>query len=216
MSAPIIGITTDMHENRYRVSVAYSASVVRAGGIPVLIPPVIGQETNYLSICDGFVFTGGDDPRMEQWDVSTHENATPVTKVRQDCELTLLGLLQKKPEVPVLGVCLGMQWMGLLAGGTLDQDLVEPLASNHVKGAHVVSGVLGTGEVHTHHHQALTDVGSLSVIAEADDGVLEGIRDYSRNWYVGVQWHPERTAQESLGQGLFDQLICAVRNTIGT
>ena len=216
MSAPIIGITTDMHEKRHRVSIAYSVAVAQAGGIPLLIPPIIGQEKNYLAICDGFVFTGGDDPRMEHWGISTHKNATKVAIDRQTCELTLLGGLQLLPEIPVLGVCLGMQWMGLIAGGTLEQDLSEPFATNHLKGAHTVSGELGAGEVHTHHHQALRDAGSLTVIARADDGVIEGVRDNERNWYVGVQWHPERTEQNTLGQGLFDQLLCAVKNTIRT
>ena len=99
--------------------------------------------------------------------------------------------------------------MGLLAGGSLEQDLPEPLASHHGTGEHKVTGSIGEGLVHTHHHQALTDAGSLTVVASADDGVIEAVRDVSRSWYVGVQWHPERTKDQQLGQGLFEQLLTA-------
>ncbi len=209
MSAPIIGITVDQHEKRFRVSFAYADAVVTAGGIPILLPPILGQEEHFMTLCDGFVFTGGDDPKMETWNLTTHEKATPVAKGRQEFELSLLQKLQKMPNVPVLGVCLGMQWMGLLAGGSLEQDLPEPLASHHGAGEHKVTGSIGEGIVHTHHHQALTNAGSLTVVASADDGVIEAVRDESRSWYVGVQWHPERTKDHQLGQGLFEQLLTA-------
>jgi putative glutamine amidotransferase len=211
---PIIGITADQHKNRHRVSVLYAKAVHRGGGIPILLPPIFGQECNYLAICDGFVFSGGNDPSMEQWNIPTHPKATPVAKNRQAFETSLLGMLQELPDVPVLGVCLGMQWMGLLAGGSLEQDLLEPFASHHKDGDHTIHGELGEGIVHTNHHQALTDAGSLSVVATAEDGVIEGVRDSSKNWYVGVQWHPERTENVTLGQNLFAQLVTATKSTI--
>jgi putative glutamine amidotransferase len=207
---PIIGITADHHEKRHRVGIAYANAIVIAGGVPLILPPILSQTGHYLSICDGFVFTGGDDPLMEDWNIPTHASATPVAKERQEFELALLALLQDEPNVPVLGVCLGMQWMGLLAGGTLEQDLPEPHASHHRMGEHAIDGEIGSGKVYTHHHQALSHSGSLSVIATSDDGVIEAVRDYSKNWYVGVQWHPERTGNSELGQDLFNQLVAAV------
>ncbi len=212
---PIIGITADHHEKRHRVGIAYANAIVCAGGIPLILPPILSQKDHYLSVCDGFVFSGGDDPQMEQWNIPTHPNATPVAKERQEFELALLTSLQEAPNVPVLGVCLGMQWMGLLAGGALEQDLSEPFLSHHIKGEHVIVGELGSGSVHTHHHQALSCAGSLSIVASSDDGVIEAVRDYSNNWYVGVQWHPERTDNVQLGQDLFNQLVAAV-STIKT
>jgi putative glutamine amidotransferase len=70
--------------------------------------------------------------------------------------------------------------------------------------------VIGSGKVHTHHHQALNHAGSLSIVATSDDGVIEAVQDYSKKWYVGVQWHPERTENSQLGQDLFNQLVNAV------
>ena len=214
MSLPIIGITADQHKNRHRVSEGYAKAVHRGGGIPILLPPILRQESNYLTICDGFVFSGGDDPIMEQWNIPTHPKATPVEQNRQTFETSLLGVLQELPDIPVLGVCLGMQWMGLLAGGSLEQDLLEPFASLHKDGEHAIHGEFGEGIVHTNHHQALSDVGSLTVVATAEDGIIEGVRDGSKNWYVGVQWHPERTENVLLGQNLFSQLVTATKSTI--
>ena len=99
----------------------------------------------------------------------------------------------------------------MLAGGTLNQDIEEPFATNHKDTSHQVQGELGSGLVHSHHHQALTDAGNLSVVAQSEDGLIEAVQDCSRPWYVGVQWHPERTENEVLGQKLFDQLVKATR-----
>lgn len=204
---PIIGITADQHENRYRVGSAYASAVVKAGGIPLILSPIVGMELHFVNICDGFVFTGGDDPIMEGWGIETHANTTPVATERQSFELSLLKELQRLPDVPVLGVCLGMQWMCLIADGSIEQDLEEPYASNHRDGKHPISGLLGAGTVHTHHHQAMKTAGSLEIIATADDGIIEAVKDANRLWYIGVQWHPERTEEMHLGQGLFNQLV---------
>ncbi len=206
---PVIGITADHHEKRHRVATAYSEAVQKAGGVPILIPPILGIESHYLTLCDGFVFSGGDDPTMEAWGIKTHPSATPVSVERQTFEVSLLTSLQKHEEVPVLGVCLGMQWMGLLAGGTLEQNLPEPFAANHKEADHFVSGSIGEGVVHSHHHQALSSVGSLEIAAVSEDGIIEAVKSVKHFWYTGVQWHPERTADQKLGQDLFVQLVHA-------
>lgn len=213
---PIIGITADYHEKRHRVADAYSNAVFSAGGTPLIIPPISGIESHFLTICDGFVFTGGDDPKMEEWGIATHPNATPVSHERQEFELSLISKLQQYQETPVLGICLGMQWMCLLAGGTINQDLHEPFAKNHKNSTHKISGAFGEGSVHSHHHQAMSNAGSLEIIATADDGIIEAVRDSNRLWYVGVQWHPERTENVKLGQELFNQLIQASLRTRAT
>lgn len=204
---PIIGITADHHEKRHRVAIAYSNAVINAGGIPIILPPISGLESNIVNICHGFIFSGGDDPNMEEWGTPTHPNTTKVNAERQKFELGLLNELKKRPDIPVLGVCLGMQWMSLLAGGSIDQDLAEPFATNHKDSSHLITGQFGEGLVHSHHHQAISDAGSLEVIAISDDGIIEAVRDANRRWYIGVQWHPERTENNTLGQDIFLQLI---------
>jgi len=206
---PTIGITANHRNERHSVGIAYSNAVISAGGFPIILPPILGMEPHFITMCDGFIFTGGDDPKMEQWGVPTHSNVTPVSVERQTFELALLEQLQSIPTIPVLGVCLGMQWMGLLAGGCLDQDLAPLFAQNHCNGTHSVEGEIGEGRVHSNHHQAMTDPGSLDIIARSNDGLIEAIQDRTRSWYVGVQWHPERTDDALLGQGIFDQLVQA-------
>lgn len=206
---PIIGITADRCDGRFRVGENYANCVVQAGGVPMILPPIIGEEERFIDICDGFIFSGGDDPVMEQWGIETHLATTRCDTQRQKFETTLLGQLSQLPDTPVFGICLGMQWMGLLAGGTLVQDLELKFAEHHKNGTHLVSGELGSGVVHTSHHQAITETGSLTIASLADDGIIEAVCDHDRKWYVGVQWHPERTENEELGQGLFNSFCKA-------
>ena len=107
-----------------------------------------------------------------------------------------------------------MQLMGLHAGGKLDQYLPETLntaAAHWGKKHHDISGELGSGEVQSHHRQAMTDAGSLRVVARAEDGVIEAIVDPERAFYLGVQWHPERTEDLHLGYELFERFMKAAR-----
>jgi putative glutamine amidotransferase len=107
-----------------------------------------------------------------------------------------------------------MQLMGLHSGGTLEQHLpdVLPTAALHWdRRAHTISGEIGAGTVNSHHRQALSDPGRLEVIAIAEDGVIEAVHDASRPFYVGVQWHPERTDDVSLGLGLIQKFVDVAR-----
>jgi len=207
--APIIGITADIIENKHCIGVRYSEVIQKAGGMPFVLPPILGCEDAYIDYCDGFVFSGGDDPIMEAFGLQTHSKATKVHEQRQAFELSLLAKLQDVPEIPVFGHCLGMQFLGLQAGATLIQHLDDEMLSKHKTGEHAIISELGNGVVHTHHHQALADAGSLEVIARSEDGLIEGIADKQKPWYIGVQWHPERTENSILGQGLFNDFVAA-------
>ncbi len=212
MARPRIGITTDVAEDRYRVGRAYADLVAQNGGCALLLPAHPEAACDYLEICQAFILTGGDDPRMEQWGVRTHPKATPMDARRQAFEVTLLERLEEQPEVPVLGICLGMQLMALQSGGELDQHLPDRLSTAAMhwgKVEHDVEGALGRGRVHSHHRQAVTDPGSLEVVAVAPDGVVEAVRARDRRYYLGVQWHAERTGDARLGIDLIRQLIAA-------
>ncbi|MHC4447200.1 MAG: gamma-glutamyl-gamma-aminobutyrate hydrolase family protein [Planctomycetota bacterium] len=210
MGRPLIGITCDLDDGGYRVGPGYAELIRQAGGVPVVIPCEPRCASEYVRRCDGLVLSGGDDPIMEHWAVPTHPRAKPIHPRRQAFELALLEALDECDQRPVLGICLGMQLMALHRGGGLDQCLAEtlPTARRHWPRAdHEVGGALGEGVVHSHHRQALADPGSLSVVARAADGVIEAVRDEGRPFYLGVQWHPERTEDERLGAGLFRELV---------
>lgn len=212
--APVIGITADVNQARHCLNRAYAARIEQAGGVPLVLPCVRACVERYLALCDGIVLTGGDDPIMSHWDVPMHPKATPIDPDRQAFELALLDALDAQQHIPVLGICLGMQLMGLHAGGTLDQHLPDtlPTADMHWNGAvHEITGELGQGMIHSHHRQALVDAGRLRVVATAPDGVIEAVRADDRAFYLGVQWHPERTEHDALGLDLFRQLIAAAR-----
>jgi putative glutamine amidotransferase len=210
VAKPLIGITCDLDDRGYTAGPGYAELITRARGIPVLLPCEPSCATEYVRRCDGLVLSGGDDPIMEHWDAPTHPEAKPIHPRRQAFELALLEALDDRRDRPVLGICLGMQLMALHGGGGLDQFLAEtlPTARRHWPRAdHEVGGQLGEGVVHSHHRQAVTDPGALSVVARAADGVIEAVRDEGRLFYVGVQWHPERTRDERLGAGLFRALV---------
>lgn len=214
---PIVGITCDLFEGRARVRMTYSACVARAGGVPLLLPPVPELAGAHAQMCDALILTGGDDPIMEDFGVPTHPAATKVEPARQAHELALLKAFDARAAAPVLGVCLGMQYMALTAGGTLDQHMPESTATagdhagERVHAIEPEGGELPRGRVTSHHHQAVRDAGRLRVVARAHDGVIEAIDDPSRAFWLGVQWHPERTAEPGLGQAIFDRLIEAAR-----
>jgi putative glutamine amidotransferase len=194
-------------------------AVAAAGGLPVLLPPIAELAAEHARRCDAVVFTGGDDPRTEPFGRPTHPKATPVRPERQMYESALLEILrERQPRTPVLGVCLGMQMMALHAGGVLNQHMPDTMkdAARHWDASHAI--VPGEGEplirggmARSKHRQAVEDPGSLKVIARADDGVIEAVRDLSRPFYVGVQWHPERTEDAGLGAALFKALVAAAR-----
>ena len=110
-----------------------------------------------------------------------------------------------------------MQYMGLAAGGSLQQHLPDVLDAPHVhidNAWHAVAGAMGEGDVLSHHRQALDDAGALDVVAQAPDGVIEAVKDSRGAWRIGVQWHPERMGDGPLGDGLFAALVDAAQATI--
>jgi putative glutamine amidotransferase len=216
MNRPRIGITPDLSDDRCTAARCYGQSVWDAGGLPIILPIVRDAERDLLRLCDGLILSGGDDPVMEGFGVETHPNAKRMHSDRQAFELELLRLADAHQDLPVLGICLGMQLMALHHGGTLDQHLPDTLATHAQhwgRVEHAIHGALGSGIVHSHHRQAIVDPGGLSVAAVAGDAVIEAVRDEQRRFYVGVQWHPERTADAALSARLFEQLVHAARTT---
>lgn len=224
---PRIGLTMDIDQEsaagaganpRTFVRLAYHRAIVAAGGWPVPLAPVVELIPAQLDAVEAVVFTGGDDPIMEEFGEPTHPAATPVHPQRQQYELALLDALDARTAVPVLGVCLGMQYMTLRAGGKLDQHLPETLATadQHWERQHEViaqSGApawLSSSASLSRHRQAMRDAGRLQVAARAPDGVIETVLDPSRRFYAGVQWHPERT-EGKLGLPIYQALVEAAR-----
>lgn len=218
-SPPRIGITADVHADPtgriwHRVAAPYIDQVVAAGGLPLVLPAVPALRSAYLNAVDGVIITGGNDIDTTQFGVPVHPKAQLMHPLRQEAELALLDALRARPAMPVLGICLGMQLMGVHNGCTLIQHMHDqlPNADRHQGDQkHPVESSLGNGPVASSHHQALGDARGFQVIGTSDDGVIEAIQDPSRPFFVGVQWHPERTPDPQMGLGVLKRLIVAAQ-----
>ncbi len=219
-SSPVIGITTLVDEPNTRIRRAYADAVFRAGATPIHLPVPRPEDLDraiarYLDLCDGFVLTGGFDPATERYGQPTDPRVTREHPDRQAFEEALLNALDQRTRTPVLGVCLGMQLMALHAGGTLNQwmsDTVPSHATHYDDHVHRIipeidPAPIAAGEVTSWHRQSVSDAGRLRVVARAEDGVIEAVDLPDRAFYLGVQWHPERTRHDALGDAIFRSLV---------
>ncbi len=233
LARPLIGIAGDVDVApssdpaappalRSCCRMTYVDAVVAAGGLPIFLPPVIGQIPEQLSMVDGLLLIGGDDPRTEPFGEPTDPRVTPVIELRQSYDAALIQALDDRPDVPVLGVCYGMQMMALLAGGRLDQHLPDTLGqawSLHWRRPHGIEAKEGApawisaspDNPLSRHRQAVADAGSLSVAGVAPDGIIEAVHNPERSFYVGVQWHPELSGNGALGLGVYSVFVRACR-----
>ena len=235
MVKPRIGITVadeidSKGRPQFMLAHAYVDWLSSAGAAPLLLPPVEDAIPDQLAGLRGLVMTGGDDPDMTAFGQQNHDKVNLITPRRQAYELRMLDTLKRdRPDFPVLGICLGMQLMALHAGGDLYQylpDLSAPVdaAMHHGNREHSIvfeeSDSILNQPCHvleqkpnaiSHHRQAVSDAGSLRVIARADDGIIEAIDDPGRDFYLGVQWHPERGGSASLTSLLAEAFVASCR-----
>ena len=163
--SPLIAITADLLIRNERSTafstMTYTHSVLAAGGIPIVLPPAPVHIADLIERFDAFVLTGGDDPVTEPFGHPTHAKSVRVLEDRQRFETGLLHELQTHPDVPVLGICLGMQMMGLVAGGVLNQHLPETHESHadHWEHTHEIQSIdesiLASGMTYSKHRQAM-------------------------------------------------------------
>ena len=216
---PRIGITADIARDehgraRHQVRATYIDAVIAAGGLPIILPADANFRAELIAAVDGVIIIGGDDVDTRPLGIPLHPQAKVMDAARQTADFALLKQLDATPEMPVLGICLGMQLMGIHHGAELIQHLGDQLpdSDRHRNDyQHMVTSALGDGLVASSHHQALGSAAHLEVIGVSDDGVIEAIRDAAKPFYVGVQWHPERTEDKTMGLGVIRRLIDAAR-----
>jgi putative glutamine amidotransferase len=232
---PIIGINADFitagkkTKAHARLNAGYFDSIVTAGGLPVVVPP-LGKEREINAILDrvdGVVLSGGLDldPRRQQ--LPMHASVQPMAERREENDRTLVRLVLER-QLPVLAIGVGMQQLNVACGGSLYLHLPEdlprsmphkdPFGETH---RHAVllehnsrlEEIYGGGEilVNSEHHQAVRQVGEkLRVGAKAPDGVIEAIESEDPNWFcIGIQWHPESETASALDMQLFECFLQA-------
>lgn len=220
-SVPVIGICAAVEQARWTVwdqpavlaPLDYVDSVERAGGIPVLLAPDARVETQpglLLDRIDGLMVAGGSDIDPSTYGAD-RDPQTGETNIGRDRFELALAKAAVERDMPVLGVCRGMQILNIAFGGTLVQHLPDrygheghrPTPGSFAGSEHDV--VLDEGSLaarvagettHStlqHHHQGVDEVGDGLVVTgrAAGDGLVEAIEMPGRSFVLGVQWHPE-------------------------
>ncbi len=209
--APVIGISGNFREGDCTLAQAYYMSVLEAGGTPVVIPSYDDDKAlvSLLDTLDGIVLSGGADIDPDYLGEEPLD-CISINPRRDRQELTLVRLAVER-QIPVLGICRGIQVLTAALGGKLYQDIkiqhdrpsiehsqtiARGLPSHEVKleKDSLLYGFFGkeTLAVNSFHHQAVKEVpAGFRVTASAPDGIIEGMESTTFRPILGVQWHPE-------------------------
>ena len=225
---PLIAIhpelSNDADAPKVVLPVRYCERLEAAGAAPLVLPPLVSEDTlrSLFDELDGLLLAGGDDFDTQRLGLGpTHPAAKPVPTAKQDFDVRFVELALEH-GLPVLGVCYGMQLLGLTGGGHLHQHLPEdrPRGREHRGGVmhpvHVrpeskLASLTGVGpiDVVSRHHQALSDVGSDWIVSATDEeGLIEAIERPDHPFALGVQWHPELSDERS-DRALLEGLVAA-------
>jgi anthranilate synthase component 2/putative glutamine amidotransferase len=215
---PRIGITTYLEPTIWGVwqrdaallPRVYLDSVVAAGGVPLLLPPV-GTDPSILEVLDGLIIAGGCDVDPASYDAAPHPE-TVYTRPGRDEHEAILIRAALDADLPLLAICRGLQMLNVTLGGTLQQHLPEAVAHDEHRPSPAIFGRTDVkvepdsklaslfGErttVHCYHHQALDIVADgLRVTARAGDGTVEAAEVDGKDFALGVQWHPEENPED--------------------
>jgi putative glutamine amidotransferase len=216
--------------DRTGVNVGYVHRLVEAGGLPLVLSPVLGaaRAAEALADIDGLLLSGGADIAPARYHAEPSPRLGSVELERDAFELELFTAARAR-GLPVLAICRGMQLVNVATGGTLWQDLpserpgavVHQQAEARSVRTHEVriqpgtrtANLLGVEslDANSMHHQAVRELGAgLAATGWAADGVIESLESSEDgNWLVGVQWHPEDLGDGGPDDGLFRAFVAA-------
>ncbi|WP_305782826.1 gamma-glutamyl-gamma-aminobutyrate hydrolase family protein [Symbioplanes lichenis] len=229
---PVIGITTYVEQASWGVwhdlptallPYDYVRAVTTAGGRAVLLPPD-DLDADVLDVLDGLVLSGGAD--LDPALYGAEPEPLTVTRPERDAAEVLLARTALERDLPVLGVCRGMQLLAVGAGGRLHQHLPDTLGHESHRpapgvygeqevtfepGSRIAALMGGDRSVHCYHHQGVADAGSLLVTGRTPDGLPEAVEDPAKVFALGVQWHPEVVRDKRI----FGALVAAAGHSSG-
>ncbi|MBR5613309.1 MAG: membrane dipeptidase, partial [Bacteroidaceae bacterium] len=211
-TAPIIGLTGNFRDGDCTLAEGYYQSILKAGGVPFIIPCYDDTDAliNTLYKLDGILLTGGADINplfLGEDPVKELHGINP----RRDRQELLLTRLAADRQIPILGICRGIQTMNAALGGPLYQDIHSQMEGTRIKhdqdldrsyASHTVAiekdtllhslFKADTIAVNSFHHQAIKEPApGFRVCARAADGVIEAMESTEYKSMLGVQWHPE-------------------------
>ncbi len=210
---PLIGITGNFGSKGCELAEGYYQSVLRAGGVPVVIPPYDDPSPlqSQLERLDGILLSGGADLNPLFIDEEPLPGLHSICPQRDESELHLIRMAANR-QIPMLGICRGIQMLAAALDGKIyqdlnsqykeaplvkhDQDLPRGYASHTVRiePGSLLNQLMQTERlaVNSFHHQAVSEPGPrLRAVAWADDGVIEAVESCEHKSILGVQWHPE-------------------------
>ena len=209
-SRPVIGITANYNDGNSMLADGYYKKVVAAGGVPLLIPPLDDTDAiiNTLDRIDALILSGGGDYNPLFCGEEPSPRLHSINGERDLPELLITRLAYNR-QIPMLGICRGIQTLAMALGGTVRQDIADtdglikhsqdanrnvPTHSVSVCEDSVLYNIYGTRTlyVNSFHHQAVGELGErFRVVASSCDGVVEAIESTEMKSIIGVQWHPE-------------------------
>ncbi len=224
---PLIGISVDSEFNpndtrtlgSLKLNWNYAQVVVDAGGTPILIPPMADME-QIAKLIDGWIIPGGNDIDAAKFGEENHPKVELQDPRRFEGEEALFKAAS--PNMPILGICYGCQFLNVVRGGTLIQHLPDvvghethsggTMQAYAVEDSSILASAAATKKIEgrSYHHQAVGKVGDgLKVVASGDDGTIEAIEATDHPWLVGLQWHPERTADDEATKNILKAFVQA-------
>jgi putative glutamine amidotransferase len=228
---PLIGISSYLDEAAWGVwrqtaalvPQTYVDAVADAGGVPVLLPPQRHGARETVAALDGLLLSGGPDVDPARYRERPHPSTGAPHTARDDWEFQLLDAALAR-DLPVLGVCRGMQLLNVALGGALIQHLPDSLGHGghqpapatfgsravHIRPRSRLGGVLGrAATVRCYHHQAVGRLGQgLQPSAWGEEETVEAVELAGARFTLGVQWHPETDDRDPR---LFAAFVAACR-----
>ena len=220
LCARVLTFSDEGKRDAYSSSQPYSRAVARAGGVPVMVPPIHELAANALTVLqhfDGVLLPGGGDVDPRRYGQEPlDENLYGITDIHDELDIAVC-LAAIELDLPMLALCRGMQVLNVALGGTLQQDIGN---SDHWMREHTVDltegsliaeacGTLHLEHCHSVHHQGIDRLAEpLVACGWATDGQLEAVELPTATWIVGAQWHPEDTAsRKPQQQAIYDELV---------
>ena len=226
---PLIGISCEVaklkpyySEFELTCDYRYVRAVIRAGGIPFMIPINHNAKdaAELVRLLDGLIIIGGADIHPSFYKEPARHKIKPMYRGRTRFDMNLYRIAHRH-KVPILAICYGMQLLNVIYGGSLYQDIKKqvrgarnhqsrrsPIHMVHLEEGSELARILGKKDfpVHSHHHQAVKKLGhSLRAIGYSPDWVVEAVEGPPRT--MAVQWHPERQERDPIQKKLFTHFI---------
>lgn len=213
---PVIGLTGSFMQYKnapiHNLGQSYLHAVRHFGGIPLFIPVLAEEEelSWLISRCDGLILTGGVDIDPQRFGETVLNDTVAISPERDESEHRVLELAVER-NIPILGICRGIQMLNVYFGGSLYQDIPAQVDTEirhamqmpYHRTCHNCTVVQGSAlhrllsrdviAVNSHHHQSVkVPAPGFEVMARSEDGIIEAICHREKEFCWGVQWHPER------------------------